>query len=60
MKFRAGEGGSLGATGANSDPVLAKKVKAVEQPLHPSWAAAKKRKDENRTVAFAGKKVVFD
>lgn len=59
-KFRAGEGGSLGATGANSDPVLAKKVKAVEQPLHPSWAAAKKRKDENRTVAFAGKKVVFD
>lgn len=59
-KSRAGEGGSLGATGANSDPVLAKKVKAVEQPLHPSWVAAKKRKDENRAVAFAGKKVVFD
>lgn len=59
-ELRAGQGGSSGATGANNDPVLAKKVKAVERPLHPSWAAAKKRKDENRSVAFAGKKVVFD
>ena len=52
--------GNLGATGANSDPVVAKNAKAVGSPLHPSWEAAKKRKDENKSVAFAGKKVVFD
>lgn len=57
---RAGRGGNLGATGANSDPVLARKTKAAEAPLHPSWDAAKKRKDENRNVAFAGKKIVFN
>ena len=54
------EAGSVGATGANSHPVLAKKLKAVEAPLHPSWQAAKKRKDEKRSVAFTGTKLVFD
>ncbi|CAJ2505096.1 Uu.00g124900.m01.CDS01 [Anthostomella pinea] len=29
-------------------------------PLHPSWAAAKKAKEENQKVEFQGKKVVFD
>ncbi|RYP34115.1 hypothetical protein DL767_004450 [Monosporascus sp. MG133] len=29
-------------------------------PLHPSWAAAKKAKEENQKVAFQGRKVVFD
>ncbi|KAI5866310.1 Bud-site selection protein [Durotheca rogersii] len=29
-------------------------------PLHPSWAAAKKAKEEGQKVAFQGKKVVFD
>ncbi|KAI0477358.1 Bud-site selection protein [Xylariaceae sp. FL0804] len=28
--------------------------------LHPSWAAAKKAKEESQKVAFQGKKVVFD
>ncbi len=59
-EFRRANGGNLGATGANSDPVLTRKAKAVEQPMHPSWEAAKKRKDENRTATFAGKKIVFD
>ncbi|RYP72017.1 hypothetical protein DL771_004486 [Monosporascus sp. 5C6A] len=29
-------------------------------PLHPSWAAAKKAKEESQKVAFQGRKVVFD
>ncbi|KAH7020859.1 Bud-site selection protein [Microdochium trichocladiopsis] len=29
-------------------------------PLHPSWAAAKKAKEEAGKIAFQGKKVVFD
>ncbi|KAI1387703.1 Bud-site selection protein [Hypoxylon trugodes] len=29
-------------------------------PLHPSWAAAKKAKEEGQKVAFQGRKVVFD
>ncbi|KAJ1324789.1 BUD22 [Microdochium nivale] len=29
-------------------------------PLHPSWAAAKKAKEEAGKIAFLGKKVVFD
>ena len=56
---QSGRGGGSGATGANSDPVLAKKAKAIETSLHPSWEAAKKRKDENKSTAFAGKKIVF-
>ena len=56
---RSGRGGTSGATGANSDPVLAKKATATETSLHPSWEAAKKRKDEKKSAAFAGKKIVF-
>ncbi|KAI1504784.1 Bud-site selection protein [Biscogniauxia marginata] len=29
-------------------------------PLHPSWAAAKKAKEEKQKVAFQGRKVTFD
>ncbi|KAI0386297.1 Bud-site selection protein [Hypomontagnella monticulosa] len=29
-------------------------------PLHPSWAAAKKAKEESQKVEFQGRKVVFD
>ncbi|KAI1807849.1 Bud-site selection protein [Daldinia bambusicola] len=29
-------------------------------PLHPSWAAAKKAKEEGQKVEFQGRKVVFD
>ena len=54
-----GRGGSSGATGANGDPVRSKKAKVITKSLHPSWEAAKKKKDEDKTVAFAGKKIVF-
>lgn len=29
-------------------------------PLHPSWAAAKKAKEEGQKVAFQGRKITFD
>ncbi|RAH48977.1 BUD22 family protein [Aspergillus brunneoviolaceus CBS 621.78] len=31
-----------------------------DKPLHPSWEAAKKAKEQKATASFAGKKVVFD
>ena len=48
-------------SGANSDPVSERKTKpATDAPLHPSWEAAKKAKEQKKTAAFQGKKVVFD
>lgn len=58
-----GEGRGRGPvrSGANSDPVSARKTKlATNAPLHPSWEAAKKAKEQKKTAAFQGKKVVFD
>ena len=64
---RGGGGGGGGRfakrTGANSDPVVARKAKpktAAEGPLHPSWEAARKVKEQKTAVPFQGKKVVFD
>ncbi|KAL9118295.1 MAG: hypothetical protein Q9187_005162 [Circinaria calcarea] len=57
------EAGQRGASGANSDPVhprTEKKPKAMDGPLHPSWEAAKKAKEQKKTVVFEGKKTVFD
>ncbi|KPM34136.1 hypothetical protein AK830_g12434 [Neonectria ditissima] len=31
-----------------------------EGPLHPSWQARKKAKEQGKTVAFAGSKITFD
>ncbi|KAL4922480.1 BUD22-domain-containing protein [Aspergillus aurantiobrunneus] len=31
-----------------------------DKPLHPSWEAAKKAKEQKATASFQGKKVVFD
>ncbi len=65
----ARRGGSRGggrfakSTGANSDPVVAREAKpkpAAEGSLHPSWEAARKAKEQKKTVPFQGKKVVFD
>jgi len=48
-------------SGANSDPVVSRvKGKKEDGPLHPSWEAAKKAKEQKMNVAFQGKKVVFD
>ncbi|PGH27755.1 hypothetical protein AJ80_00543 [Polytolypa hystricis UAMH7299] len=43
----------LGIRGSHSKPKEAK-------PLHPSWAAAKKVKEQAKAATFQGKKVVFD
>jgi hypothetical protein len=61
-------------TGPNGDAVVGRrdfgarrdrvetKAKENEGPLHPSWEAAKKRKEQSlgTTQAFRGKKVTFD
>lgn len=66
---RGGSGGRRGGilgSGANSDPIITKREKPVkpmkgaEGPLHPSWEAARKAKEQKTQVAFQGKKVVFD
>ena len=52
-----------GASRANSDPVkprIEKKPKAVDGPLHPSWEAAKKAKEQKQSAVFKGTKIVFD
>lgn len=52
------------STGANSDPVVARSARpravAAEGPLHPSWEAARRAKEQKKAVPFQGKKVVFD
>lgn len=69
-----GRGNNRKLTGANSDDVVRPrdfgagtgKVAATAKenggPLHPSWEAAKKRKEQGlgRTAAFNGKKITFD
>ena len=67
MRNERGEGGEKGRgqgpvrSGANSETVAARKTKpATDGPLHPSWEAAKKAKEQKKTAAFQGKKVVFD
>ena len=53
-------GGRGGASGANSDPVKVRKEKVKEGPLHPSWEAAKKAKEQKKEATFQGKKMVFN
>lgn len=52
------------SSGANSDPVGPRKptikAKSEEVPLHPSWQAAKKAKDQKQTAIFQGKRMTFD
>ncbi|KAJ9640534.1 hypothetical protein H2199_006073 [Coniosporium tulheliwenetii] len=50
------------ATPANgAELVPSRQVKGDDQgPLHPSWEAAKQRKEQRATAPFQGKKVVFD
>ncbi|KAL8914747.1 MAG: hypothetical protein Q9172_007033 [Xanthocarpia lactea] len=56
--------GPAAGSGANSDPVgprrPAIKVKPAEGPLHPSWQAAKKAKEQNQSATFQGKRMTFD
>ncbi|KAL8925279.1 MAG: hypothetical protein Q9208_003569 [Pyrenodesmia sp. 3 TL-2023] len=52
------------SSGANSDPIgpgrSAVKAKPAEEPLHPSWQAAKAAKQQKKAATFQGKKMVFD
>ncbi|KAJ5825571.1 hypothetical protein N7474_002709 [Penicillium riverlandense] len=48
-------------TGANTMPLGKAKSAAQDSgPLHPSWEAKKKAKEQASTASFQGKKVVFD
>lgn len=64
-QIRRGRAGPL-SSGANADPVKARASKAESKgkqaagPLHPSWEAAKRAKEATKSVAFQGKKLVFD
>lgn len=69
---RGGRGGGMSsgreAAGSGANGVAVGKSKAGEKhrdddgPLHPSWIAAKKRKEEKDKMAmpFQGKKITFD
>ncbi|KAJ0421658.1 BUD22-domain-containing protein [Aspergillus carlsbadensis] len=46
-------------TGSQRGPAAGKKPQD-DKPLHPSWEAARKAKEQKTTAAFQGKKVVFD
>lgn len=50
-------------TSSNAEPIGQRKPSAKEladKPLHPSWEAAKKSKEQKGQAAFQGKKIVFD
>lgn len=48
-------------TGSNQVPVGVKSKKPdVDEKIHPSWEAARKRKEANNQKSFQGKKIVFD
>ncbi|KAL2861720.1 BUD22-domain-containing protein [Aspergillus pseudodeflectus] len=46
-------------TGSQRGPAAGKKPQD-DKPLHPSWEAARKAKEQKTMAAFQGKKVVFD
>ena len=56
-----GRGSGAKVTGANSEALKPKEgEKVVEGALHPSWEAARRRKETKVGAVFGGKKVVFD
>ncbi|PWY83712.1 Bud-site selection protein [Aspergillus sclerotioniger CBS 115572] len=61
---RWGRGGNQGwgrPQQQNGRPQRAPPAKPQDnKPLHPSWEAAKKAKEQKNTASFQGKKVVFD
>ncbi|KAL9126750.1 MAG: hypothetical protein Q9217_004240 [Psora testacea] len=48
------------SSGANSEPVKPKLKSITDGHLHPSWEAAKRAKEQKASMAFQGKKMVFD
>lgn len=53
---RVGQSG----TGKETRGGPSKKKPDDNKPLHPSWEAARKAKEQKSTASFSGKKVVFD
>ncbi|XP_048474999.1 serum response factor-binding protein 1 [Rhincodon typus] len=45
-----------GRSRGRSDVVIPK----PQQPLHPSWEASRRRKEQSQIIAFQGKKIKFD
>ncbi|KAL4974899.1 Bud-site selection protein [Aspergillus desertorum] len=63
-KDRFGTGAGAGAGAAKEGPAQSGKSKKAkpqaDKPLHPSWEAARKAKEQKAMASFQGKKVVFD
>jgi hypothetical protein len=62
---RGGFGRRAQVTGENASELGPRKARGAGKKddvgvLHPSWAAAKKAKEEKKVAKFEGKKVVFD
>ncbi|KAG8532886.1 uncharacterized protein KY384_002764 [Bacidia gigantensis] len=47
-------------SGANEEPLKARAKTNSDKSIHPSWEAAKKAKEEKKTLPFQGKKITFD
>jgi hypothetical protein len=71
VRIARGVGGgkvsTAGATGANGDVLGARKREGVKEgPMHPSWEAARKRKEQGSRISIntngggVGKKITFD
>lgn len=55
------DGGPVsGGNAVQLAPRRARQESKPERPMHPSWEAAKRAKEQSQTGAFAGKKMVFD
>ena len=51
--------GGLANTATSTKPAPVPSNKKEDFPMHPSWEAAKKRKEQLTVVPFQGKKIVF-
>ena len=52
--------GPLRRTSNHTNDAPAAPASRRELPLHPSWEAARKAKEQKQATAFAGKKIVFE
>ncbi|OJJ45361.1 hypothetical protein ASPZODRAFT_17577 [Penicilliopsis zonata CBS 506.65] len=57
---RGGTGGPSNSGHGHSKPSHASKSVDANKPLHPSWEAARRAKEQASQASFQGKKVVFD
>ena len=55
----SGPANEVTSTGQEKPAPISFLNKKEGAPMHPSWEAAKKRKEQATVVAFQGKKIVF-